>query len=143
MQGDGISLESLQQIIDAMKSVGWSLQNVIFGIGCALLQKLDRDTQKCAYKCSQVTISGESHHVCKNPTTDAGKRSKKGRLVLEKRADDNYVTVQEGLGDEKKNGRLLVDHTLDQIREKAELPIVREFNQSRMKMNGHGDAKDA
>ncbi|KAI1699921.1 nicotinate phosphoribosyltransferase (NAPRTase) family domain-containing protein [Ditylenchus destructor] len=144
MQGDWISLESLQQIIDAMKIEGWSLQNVIFGTGGALLQKLDRDTQKCAYKCSQVTINGESHDVCKNPTTDAGKRSKKGRLVLEKRADRNYVTVQEGLGDEKKdelvcvfeNGRLLVDHTLDQIRERAELPIVREFNQSRMKMNG-------
>ncbi|KAI1708461.1 nicotinate phosphoribosyltransferase (NAPRTase) family domain-containing protein [Ditylenchus destructor] len=150
MQGDGINLESLQQIIDAMKSEGWSLQNVIFGTGGALLQKLDRDTQKCAYKCSQVTINGESHDVCKNPTTDAGKRSKKGRLVLEKRADGNYVTVQEGLGEEKKdelvcvfeNGRLLVDHTLDQIRERAELPIVREFNQSRMKMNGHGDTKD-
>lgn len=32
----------------------------MFGTGGALLQKLDRDTQKCAFKCSHVVINGES-----------------------------------------------------------------------------------
>lgn len=38
----------------------WSADNIVFGTGGALLQKLDRDTQKCAFKCSHVVINGES-----------------------------------------------------------------------------------
>ena len=37
----------------------WSADNVAFGSGGALLQKLHRDTQKCAYKCSYAIIDGE------------------------------------------------------------------------------------
>lgn len=34
-------------------------------------------------------------NVFKDPITDSGKRSKKGRLMLEKIGDDNYVTREE------------------------------------------------
>ena len=37
----------------------WSADNVAFGSGGALLQKLHRDTQKCAYKCSYAIINGK------------------------------------------------------------------------------------
>lgn len=40
-------------------------------------------------------------NVFKNPTTDSGKRSKKGLLTLEKK-DGVFHTVQEGLGDPEK-----------------------------------------
>ena len=33
--------------------------NVAFGSGGALLQKIDRNTQKCAYKCSYAIINGK------------------------------------------------------------------------------------
>ena len=33
----------------------WAAENVAFGSGGALLQKLNRDTQKCAFKCSEIT----------------------------------------------------------------------------------------
>ena len=59
IQGDGISYESLGEILEAMKDAGWSADNIVFGSGGALLQKMDRDTQKCAFKCSQVIVNGE------------------------------------------------------------------------------------
>ena len=51
-----------------MKSHGWSADNLAFGSGGALLQKIDRDTQKCAFKCSFAVINGEGvsgiYYVC-------------------------------------------------------------------------------
>lgn len=43
----------------------------------------------------------------KKPITDPGKNSKKGRLSLEFE-DGKYVTKQEGTGDPKKVGNLLL-----------------------------------
>ena len=50
-QGDGISYETLKEICVSVKERGWSLDNLAFGSGGGLLQKLHRDTQKCAFKC--------------------------------------------------------------------------------------------
>ncbi len=41
------------------------MDNVIFGSGGALLQKLNRDTLKCAYKCSMAEIDGKEVDVFK------------------------------------------------------------------------------
>ena len=58
MQGDGISYETIANILEHMKVNKWSADNVAFGSGGALLQKVHRDTQKCAYKCSYAIING-------------------------------------------------------------------------------------
>ena len=47
-------------ILENMKKHGWSADNLAFGSGGALLQRLDRDTQKCAYKCSFTIINGKA-----------------------------------------------------------------------------------
>merc|ERR1719384_2820956 len=88
IQGDGIDIGSLQTILDAMKEKGWAADNLAFGSGGALLQKLHRDTQKCAFKCSYACINGHGVDVIKDPVTDPGKKSKKGRLTLEKDGDE-------------------------------------------------------
>ena len=70
-----------------------------FGSGGGLLQKFDRDTQKCAIKCSAVEIDGEWHDdVCKDPITDHGKRSKAGRLILVADPKLGFRTVRDGEG---------------------------------------------
>ena len=46
-----------------MKSEGWSADNLTLGSGGALLQRLDRDTQKCAYKCSYAVVNGEGVRI--------------------------------------------------------------------------------
>lgn len=42
-----------------MKEAKWSAENVGYGSGGALLQRMDRDTQKCAFKCSYAIINGK------------------------------------------------------------------------------------
>ena len=37
----------------------------VFFLGGALLRRLDRDTQKCAFKCSYVEINGKGVNVFK------------------------------------------------------------------------------
>ena len=131
IQGDGISYESLGAILDAMAEKGWAADNLAFGSGGALLQKLNRDTQKCAFKCSEVTNKdGKKTLVFKDPITDKGKQSKKGALTLQKDAEGKLVTMTEGQGDPSKDilaevfrdGYLLIDQTCNEIRQRAAIP---------------------
>merc|ERR1712058_93122 len=82
IQGDGVSFDSIGNILEALYGAGWITASLTFGSGGALLQRIDRDTQKCAYKCSFAVVDGKEIEVFKDPVTDPGKRSKKGRLVL-------------------------------------------------------------
>ena len=50
--------------------------NIAFGMGGALLQQVNRDTQRFAYKASEVTVDGKRIPICKDPVTDPGKASK-------------------------------------------------------------------
>lgn len=82
LQGDGINIDSIREILDYLESAGFSADNVVFGQGGALLQIVNRDDQKFAMKCSAVRVNGEWRDVFKDPITDSGKRSKKGRVTL-------------------------------------------------------------
>jgi nicotinamide phosphoribosyltransferase len=83
IQGDGNNDENdIRDILQALKLEKFSAENIAFGMGGGLLQKLDRDTQKFAFKVSAAKVSGTWRDVFKDPVTDTGKRSKKGRLDL-------------------------------------------------------------
>ena len=130
IQGDGISYDSLREILDAMTAAGWATENMAFGSGGALLQKLNRDTQKCAFKCCEITCNGKKRDVFKDPITDPGKKSKKGRLTLERNAQGVLETITEGKGDPSKDilvelfrdGKILKEYTFAEIRQAAKLP---------------------
>ena len=94
IQGDGIDRQMLSEILTATKSEGWSTDNLAFGSGGGLLQKLNRDTSKYAFKCASVIVDGAKRDVFKQPVTDPGKQSKRGRLALVRRSGQ-LVTVQE------------------------------------------------
>jgi nicotinic acid phosphoribosyltransferase len=126
IQGDGIDHDSLREILECITNAGWSADNLAFGSGGGLLQKVNRDTSKYAFKCSQAIIDGEEIEVYKDPITDPGKTSKRGvlKLIIENGqyktvnandpGDDQLVTVFE-------NGKLLVDQTFAEIRELAKV----------------------
>jgi nicotinamide phosphoribosyltransferase len=95
IQGDGINELTVRSILGAFMANGWSADNIAFGMGGALLQIVDRDTQKFAMKCSAMSRtvrvedgdygSGwktEWFDVVKDPITDPGKKSKAGRVTL-------------------------------------------------------------
>ena len=69
IQGDGITRESIQNILAALQAQGCSTDNVAFDQGGALLQEVNRDTQRFAMKCSAVQVSGQWRDVFKDPVT--------------------------------------------------------------------------
>jgi nicotinic acid phosphoribosyltransferase len=124
IQGDGIDYAMLGLVLEAMETAGWSADNIAFGSGGGLLQKLDRDMQKCAIKCSAIDRDGVWHDVHKDPITDPGKRSKAGRLMRVN--DGSYHTVRVGESDLPnllepvfRNGEVLRDQTFADIRRRA------------------------
>ena len=126
IQGDGIDRDSLGVILDAMKANKWSADNIAFGSGCGLLQKLNRDTSKYAFKCSAITVDDNEREVFKDPVTDSGKKSKRGRLKLA-RKDGQLTTVTasgsspDELVEVFRDGKLLVDESFDNIRQRANI----------------------
>lgn len=94
IQGDGINRDSIEEIMNNLIDEGYSISNIAFGMGGALLQASDRDTMGFAMKCSAIRVNGEWQDVYKDPVTDCGKRSKRGRLGLVLK-DGEYVTVRE------------------------------------------------
>ena len=81
IQGDGVNPTSIRAILERVTTAGFATDNIAFGMGGALLQRLDRDTQRFALKCSAARIDGRWIDVYKQPVTDPGKLSKRGRLV--------------------------------------------------------------
>lgn len=131
IQGDGVNQDSIKAILQRLKTEGFSASNIAFGIGGSLLQKVNRDTLKFAYKCSAIVTDGELRDVYKQPITDAGKNSKRGRLdLILDESSGEYKTVKletaEQISAENsqmrtvyENGKLLIDDNLEAIRKRA------------------------
>jgi nicotinamide phosphoribosyltransferase len=129
IQGDGIDHSSIRSILFSMDIAGYSADNVAFGQGGALLQQINRDTQKFAMKASAVKVNGVWRDVYKDPITDKGKRSKRGLLGLIK-TDAGYETVsQQAAGDNDllkiryRDGALYNQTTFDEVRDRANIPF--------------------
>lgn len=91
IQGDGITAQTIENILATLKGLGYSADNIAFGVGGALLQASTRDTQAYAMKACAAEINGEWVDVFKDPVTDKNKQSKKGRLVTIARAEDGVL----------------------------------------------------
>lgn len=124
IQGDGISLHTIGEILAAMKEKKQSASNVTFGMGGELLQKINRDTMQFAMKASAARVEGIWRDIYKDPITDQGKRSKKGRLALIKDKQGKFKTIREqDLGNREnllrcvfKDGELVLNETFEQLR---------------------------
>jgi len=92
IQGDGINELTVRSILGAFMALGYSADNIAFGMGGALLQIVDRDTQKFAMKCSAAEVNGQWIDVVKDPVTDNGKKSKAGRVTLWTNGTGEYVS---------------------------------------------------
>ena len=128
IQGDGIDKQMLETILEHLKQNGWSADNIAFGSGGGLLQKMNRDTLKCAFKCSNIVIDNNNIDVFKNPIDEPGKKSKKGKMTVNK-IDGKIVTLcGESRNEESdllevvfQNGYLAKEYSLEEIRDKSSL----------------------
>ncbi len=103
IQGDGVNIDMIRFIYGALKVNGISAENLILGMGGALLQKVDRDTQKFAFKCSYAEVNGQPVDVIRKvllswmligQLVQSFKKSKAGKLKLIWK-DDQYRTVRQ------------------------------------------------
>ncbi len=134
IQGDGIEYASIIKIYEALVQHNISAENLVLGMGGALLQKVNRDTQKFALKCSYAEVNGNAVNVSKSPVelnengemVPSFKVSKAGRLKLIREAN-GYATVGENTQPEKhdelvtvfENGEIKKEYTFEQVRERA------------------------
>lgn len=94
IQGDGVTRESVVNLLKKISEDGYSADNVVFGSGGSLLQGVTRDTFKFAQKASAILVDGKWKGIYKNPVTDPGKKSKSGRLTLARsRMNNEYITI--------------------------------------------------
>lgn len=125
LQGDGINDKMIDLILSTADSYGYSADNILFGQGGALLQQLDRDTQKWAMKCSAIKVNGKWRDVYKDPITDPGKSSKRGRVTLYKENGKYRSGVEDWPKSELvtvfENGTLVKEYNFEEIRENARL----------------------
>lgn len=124
IQGDGMNPDSIRGVLEDLTELGWSIDNIAFGMGGALLQQLDRDTQKFAMKASAVKINGSWHSIYKDPVTDPGKVSMAGRVTLYRNFNGEFHSgvedwPQDCLVTVFKNGRLVTETTFDEVRARA------------------------
>jgi len=96
IQGDGISFESINVIMNELTNLGWSIDNLAFGSGGGLLQQVNRDTCQFAIKCSAIKINETWNDVYKSPVTSQNKVSKKGRLALIQENNEYKTVVSDG-----------------------------------------------
>ncbi|BDD07644.1 nicotinate phosphoribosyltransferase [Fulvitalea axinellae] len=125
--GDSITLERAEDICQRLKVKGFASTNVVLGIGSFTYQYNTRDTFGFAMKATYGEVAGAGREIFKDPVTDDGtKKSAKGLLKVVKEGDE-YVLVdqvdweEEGKGELKevfRDGKILVDHSLSEIRER-------------------------
>ncbi len=129
IQGDGIEPETIQTIVESCIMRRLSLDNIAFGMGGGLLQKLDRDTLGYAMKASAIERTGGWFDVYKDPVTDHGKRSKRGRQAVINRDGVLTAVRLDELPDPRanklkevfRNGHLVSRTTLTEVRTRAAL----------------------
>lgn len=92
IQGDGVDLNSIDAILKNLDACGFSAENIAFGMGAGLLQKVNRDTYSYAMKASAIMRDNKWKAISKNPVTDSGKKSKAGRLSV-KNINGKMMTI--------------------------------------------------
>lgn len=136
LQGDGIDENSVVVPFEIAERMGISADSIMTGSGGGLMQaNIDRDTCKFAFKASNVSFAdGKEMGIHKQPITDKGKASKKGRLVLVRDENGGLVTMSNHdenvvkwancadydlLVEVYRDGKIRKEYTLSEIRERV------------------------
>jgi len=128
--GDSITAERQLEILEGLKQKGFASYNVVLGIGSYTYEYVTRDTFGFAMKATYGEVNGMGRDIFKDPRTDDGtKKSAKGLMQVYRDTTTGKLTLkdqctweEEGLGELKtvfKDGRLLVDWKLEDIRKRV------------------------
>lgn len=127
LQGDGINQGSVRQILARMDEEKLALGNLVFGMGGGLTHEAGRDEFSFAMKATaRCTRDGVWHDLFKDPITDIGKRSLKGRVTTFRTADGRMFSDRIELKEVNKqlhdvletvflNGDMLVKYNFEEV----------------------------
>jgi len=128
--GDFIRYGMIDDILSNLMEAGYSTDNIVFGMGGALLQQVHRDTYKFAFKTSAVKRKESTTwtDAKKEPSTDAGKNSKAGRMILTQDENGEFHTELETPFNKDKdilvtvfeNGKIVKEWNFAEIRHLSE-----------------------
>jgi nicotinamide phosphoribosyltransferase len=101
IQGDGLNMDKIADICEAVYKAKFSAQCVCYGMGGGLVQEQTRDTQGVAIKlCEDELDDGTVHAKQKRPATDPKKNSFPGDMSVVHGPDGlPYLLPRECLGD--------------------------------------------
>jgi len=128
--GDSITQSIAYDIMERLKQKGFASSNITYGLGSFSMTYSTRDSLGIAQKATWAKVDGVGYELFKDPITDGDrgmKKSAKGLLRVDL-VDGEYVlkdqcTPEEEQGGELdvvfENGRLVVDWTLNDIRERV------------------------
>lgn len=126
--GDSITYDRQKEILAKLEAKGFAASNLVLGIGSYSFQYTTRDCLGFAMKATFGVVNGEEREIYKDPKTDSGlKKSLKGLLQIYKdesgkiKVKDQCTWEEESQGLLEpvfKNGKLLKDFSLTEIRER-------------------------
>lgn len=126
--GDAITYDVAKEILFKLYKKGFASTNIVFGIGSYSFQGKTRDSLGMAIKATFAEINGEAVPLMKQPKTDLGKSSQRGKVAVTDNGES--LTLIDGLYDLTefepinlltpvfKDGELLKDHSLTDVRTK-------------------------
>lgn len=128
--GDSITPARQLAILEGLKQKGFASYNVVLGIGSYTYEYVTRDTFGFAMKATYGEVNHQGRDIFKDPKTDDGtKKSAKGLMAVHRDTSTGQYTLkdqctweEEAQGELKtvfKDGKLLVDWKLEEIRERV------------------------
>lgn len=134
--GDSITVQRCEEIYEILKNNGFACSNVALGVGSfsmhcieedSILKPFTRDTFSSCIKACYAEVDGKCYPIFKNPKEGGFKKSQKGLCYVYEedgalKYKDGYTShdIPEGnlLVPVFRDGKLLVDYTLDEIRQR-------------------------
>lgn len=136
LYGEGITVDSMEEILIRMEQKGFSAENIVFGVGAYVYAgQIFRDCFEQAVKSQLVTVNGEDRKIFKNPKTDTKniKRSLKGKVVVVTDPNDpnNIVAI-----DDLPKGEVVLGDLLQPIFKDGEMLRSTPFKVIRKRLLG-------
>ncbi|MDQ0455529.1 nicotinamide phosphoribosyltransferase [Rhizobium paknamense] len=127
LQADGVSLRDITMILGRLEGMGFSAENISFGVGASQLQKVSRDTFSFTMKSTAIQDGdGRWRDMSRRPVTMHEKLPDLGRrAVIEEEGELTSIRLEElggrvnHLSPVWENGTLLKDWTFEEVRQRA------------------------
>ncbi len=132
--GDSITHELAEKICKGLMDKGFATTNVVFGFGSYSFTFKTRDSLGMAMKATYAEINGKPVMLQKDPKTDSGKKSQRGKVLIMRDNVTNKLVLIDGLSNHPqdedaievesllkpvfRDGKLLRTQTLSDIRAK-------------------------